>query len=120
MILNVSTFGYMDDTKCFGDVIECFINGDMTDDEMNNFINYKVTERGSPRQHVGSVHEGGWFPCGKCDCRAAEGGSLGQHVGSMHEGERYPCGKCDYKATQRGSLGQHMGSVHEGERCPCS
>ena len=46
MILNVYTFGYRDDTKCFGDVIECFINGDMTDDEMNNFINYKVTERG--------------------------------------------------------------------------
>ena len=39
MILNVYTFGYRDDTKCFGDVIECFINGDMTDDEMNNSIN---------------------------------------------------------------------------------
>ena len=49
-------------------------------------------------------HEGGQYPCGKCDCRAAERGSLVRHIKSIHEGERCPCEKCDCKATQRGVL----------------
>ena len=61
-------------------------------------------------------HEGGQYPCEKCDCRAAERGSLVRHIKSIHEGERCPCEKCDCKATQRGSLGQHIKSIHEGEQ----
>ena len=65
-----------------------------------------------------SIHEGKRYPCGKCDYKATERGSLRRHIGSVHEGERCPCGKCDYKATERGSLRQHIGSMHEGERVP--
>ena len=69
MILNVYTFGYRDDTKCFDDI------------HVGNVIT---------RQQKGGVSDSISSQCMKVNSISGRG-SLGQHMGSVHEGERYPC-----------------------------
>ena len=66
------------------------------------------------KRHFESKHEGGRYPCDKCEYIATYQGNLRRHIKNKHEEVSYPCNKCEFSTTSLSYLRVHIKNNHEG------